>query len=76
MALALKLAAHRLIAEATDSPPILLLDDVFSELDPKRSQALAGSLPSDTQTLITSARPDEVPVGGLVWKVDGGLHKS
>jgi DNA replication and repair protein RecF len=75
MALALKLAAHRLIAEATDSPPILLLDDVFSELDPQRSQALAASLPSDTQTLITSARPDEVPVGGLVWTVDGGLQR-
>lgn len=76
MALAIKLAAHRLIAEATDSPPILLLDDVFSELDPERSQALAKSLPSDTQTLITSARPDEVPLGGMVWTVDGGLHRN
>jgi DNA replication and repair protein RecF len=73
MALAIKLAAHRLIAEATDSPPILLLDDVFSELDPERSQNLADSLPADTQTLITSARPDEVPIGGLVWTVDGGV---
>lgn len=75
MALAIKLAAHRLIAEATDSPPILLLDDVFSELDPERSQALAKSLPPDTQTLITSARPDEVPLGGQVWSVDEGLHR-
>lgn len=74
MALALKLAAHRLIADASDSPPILLLDDVFSELDPRRSQALARSLPADTQTLITSARPDEVPVGGMVWTVDEGLE--
>ncbi len=76
MALAIKIASHRLIAEATDSPPILLLDDVFSELDPQRSQALAAALPGDTQTIVTSARPDELPVGGVVWRVDGGLHRD
>lgn len=76
MALAIKLAAHRLIAEATGVPPVLLLDDVFSELDPERSAALAGALPADTQTLVTSARPDEVPVGGVVWTVDGGLARG
>jgi DNA replication and repair protein RecF len=76
MALAVKLAAHRLIAEATDSPPILLLDDVFSELDPKRSEALATSLPADTQTMITSARPDEVPLRGALWKVGEGLRRA
>lgn len=76
LALAIKLAAHRLIAETSDSPPILLLDDVFSELDPDRSRALAKSLPSDTQTLITSARPDEVPLGGSVWNVDDGLRRD
>ncbi len=75
MALAVKLAAHRLIADATDAAPILLLDDVFSELDPERSDALAESLPVDTQTVITSARPNEVPVGGVVWNVDGGLTR-
>ncbi|MEX1037804.1 MAG: DNA replication/repair protein RecF [Acidimicrobiia bacterium] len=76
MALAIKLAAHRLIADATGAPPVLLLDDVFSELDPERSAALAGALPADTQTLVTSARPDEVPVVGVVWTVDGGLHRE
>ena len=76
MALAIKLAAHRLIAEATASAPLLLLDDVFSELDPNRAAALAKSLPGDTQTLVTSARPDELPVGGVVWRVDGGLHRE
>ncbi|MDH3189977.1 MAG: DNA replication/repair protein RecF [Acidimicrobiia bacterium] len=75
MALAIKLAAHRLIAEATGAAPILLLDDVFSELDPDRSQALAASLPADTQTLITSARPDEVPLGGVIWTVEGGVTR-
>lgn len=75
LALAVKLAAHRLIADATDAAPVLLLDDVFSELDPDRSDALAASLPDGTQTIITSARPDEVPVGGVVWNVDGGLTR-
>ena len=34
LALALKLAAHRLVTEAVGEAPLLLLDDVFSELDP------------------------------------------
>lgn len=76
MALAVKLAAHRLISEASDTPPLLLLDDVFSELDPERSEALAESLPVDTQTLITSARPAEVPLSGTLWTIDGEVHRE
>ena len=72
MALAVKLAAHRAVALVIGEPPVLLLDDVFSELDPKRGTALAGALPADTQTLITSARPEDVPVSGTVWDVGGG----
>ena len=75
MALAVKLAAHRSIAEATGEPPVLILDDVFSELDPKRSAALAAALPGDTQTLISSARPEDVPVSGRTWQVDEGAVK-
>jgi DNA replication and repair protein RecF len=54
LALALRLAAHQVITEVTGSSPILLLDDVFSELDPDRSDALLANLP-DGQTLLTSA---------------------
>ncbi|MFN0091026.1 MAG: DNA replication/repair protein RecF [Acidimicrobiales bacterium] len=54
LALALRLAAHRLITEHTGSAPLLLLDDVFSELDPARSAALVAALPA-AQTLLTSA---------------------
>lgn len=72
MALAVKLAAHRAIAQLVGEPPVLLLDDVFSELDMSRAKALAGALPDDTQTLITSARPEDVPVGGSVWQVADG----
>lgn len=72
LALAIKLAAHRAVAEAVGEPPVLLLDDVFSELDPDRSTALTKALPPGAQTLITSARPDEIPVPGKVWGVQEG----
>jgi DNA replication and repair protein RecF len=54
LALALRLAGHRLIAEVIGSDPVLLLDDVFSELDPSRAAALVAHLPA-TQTLLTTA---------------------
>lgn len=73
MALAVKLAAHRAVAASVGETPVLLLDDVFSELDPERSEALARALPEATQTIITSARPEDVPVSGSVWKVSGGM---
>jgi DNA replication and repair protein RecF len=72
MALAVRLATHRAITEAVGESPILLLDDVFSELDSDRASALARSLPSDTQTIITSARPEDIPISGSIWKVIGG----
>ena len=66
LALALRLAAHRLVADRTGSTPVLVLDDVLSELDPGRATALLGALPSG-QVLITTAaavppaaRPDRV----------------
>ncbi len=54
LALALRLALHRTLSEAYGTPPILLLDDVFSELDPDRSAALLHALPAG-QTLLSSA---------------------
>ena len=69
--LALRLSAHQAIAEQIGESPILLLDDVFSELDPLRAAALAEALP-DAQTLITTARDDEVPIGGRRWSVEFG----
>jgi len=54
LALALRLAAHRLVNDMTGAPPVLLLDDVFSELDPQRSSALLRSLPPG-QTLLSTA---------------------
>ncbi len=54
LALALRLAAHHVVADVVGSEPVLLLDDVFSELDPHRSRALVECLPA-TQTLVTTA---------------------
>ncbi len=56
LALALRLAAHQLATERLGSAPVLLLDDVFSELDPYRSRALLEGLPPG-QSLLTTALP-------------------
>jgi DNA replication and repair protein RecF len=54
LALALRLAGHQVVAETLESSPVLLLDDVFSELDQERSEALLGALPVG-QVLLTTA---------------------
>ncbi len=54
LALALRLGVHRLVTERSGTAPILLLDDVFSELDPSRSRALVNELPAG-QTLLTTS---------------------
>ncbi len=72
VALALRLAAARLVASVLDTAPLLLLDDVFSELDPDRSAALLAHLPPG-QTVITTATA--LPTGtvpGRVLRVHDG----
>ncbi len=56
LALALRLAGHELVRTTRGVEPLLLLDDVFSELDPLRSDRLLHLLPSG-QTLVTTASP-------------------
>ncbi|MGK2928388.1 MAG: DNA replication/repair protein RecF [Acidimicrobiales bacterium] len=56
LALALRLAVHRAITAARGLSPLLLLDDVLSELDEGRSEALVAHLPPG-QTLLTTAGP-------------------
>ncbi|MHB1139406.1 MAG: DNA replication/repair protein RecF [Microthrixaceae bacterium] len=74
LSLALRLAAHRSVHEVAGSPPVLLLDDVFSELDPGRSRALLEALPAG-QTILTTA--GGVPAGAVpersVWIEDGRI---
>lgn len=54
IALALKLAQARLLESERRQAPILLLDDIFGELDPGRRNALLGYLPDASQKLITT----------------------
>lgn len=72
LALALRLAGHRLVAEVVGAEPLLLLDDVFSELDATRAAALVANLPA-TQTLVTTAGvlPEGIRAAGWV-RIDGG----
>ncbi len=68
LALALRLAAHEVVTRRTDTPPVLLLDDVFSELDADRSDALLRTLPPG-QTVLSTATA--LPAGAVPGKVLG-----
>lgn len=59
LVLACKIMELHLLAEARGQSPIFLLDDVFSELDSRRRQALVGFL-KDCQTMITTTDADVV----------------
>lgn len=54
LALALRLGGHAVCRATIGASPVLLLDDVFSELDDRRAAALATALP-EAQTLVTTA---------------------
>ncbi len=74
LALSLRLAAHAVVAEEVGEPPLLLLDDVFSELDADRSAGLLDHLPAGQALLTTTGRvpPGAVPEQ-VVEVVDGHL---
>jgi DNA replication and repair protein RecF len=59
--LALLLAEAALLAGLRDEPPLLLLDDVLSELDPDRRRVLVEQVASRGQTLITATTADALP---------------
>lgn len=59
-ALALRLGAFELLRSA-GTDPVLLLDDVFAELDRRRRTALAAVAAGAEQVLITAAVPEDVP---------------
>ncbi len=58
IALSLKLSEIRLVEQIIDDKPVLLLDDVLSELDRNRQNLLLSSL-SDVQTIITCTGLDD-----------------
>ncbi len=72
-ALALRLGAFALL-RADGVEPVLILDDVFAELDQLRRERLAGMIAEAEQVLITAAVPHDVPaeLGGRRFRVGGG----
>ena len=62
LAVALRLASCELL-RADGSEPVLLLDDVFAELDASRRLALATVAESAEQVLVTAAVPEDIPAG-------------
>lgn len=72
-ALALRLASFDMLRDDGDDP-ILVLDDVFAELDSQRREELAALVAGAEQVLITAAVPEDVPaaLAGARFLVRGG----
>jgi DNA replication and repair protein RecF len=77
-ALALKLGEHDLLFERLGEQPLLLLDDVFSELDPARRAWLGDAVRSMGQILVSSAEPGatEATRAERVFEISGGTIKD
>ena len=89
-ALALRLASFRLLGGdpqnsadspafwdpdlGTDADPVLILDDVFAELDVRRRQRLADLVLPARQVLVTAAVPEDIPAAldGVRFHVEPG----
>ncbi len=74
LALALRLAAYELL-RADGDDPVLILDDVFAELDAGRRDRLAGLVAGAEQVIVTAAVPADVPasLAGARYDVSGGV---
>jgi DNA replication and repair protein RecF len=74
--LSIKLGLAKYIESSKHTAPLLLLDDVFSELDEMRMNALLKVLPSNTQTFITTTTLDVVApskqANASIYYVDAG----
>jgi DNA replication and repair protein RecF len=75
-ALALRLAEARVLAQRSGEQPVLLLDDVLSELDESRRASVLPAFDAD-QVLITSPDPDrfsaEFTSSAQTWRIEGGV---
>lgn len=73
IALALRLAERKVVAEHRGAQPVLLLDDVFSELDDDRRSRLAELVSGAGQTIATATSADGLPLkGGKTMRVTEG----
>ena len=73
LALALRLGAHRMVAEKVGSSPVLILDDVLSELDPRRSAALLEHLPPGQVVLTTASALPEAAHPDAIVRIESGV---
>ena len=74
LALALRLAGHAVVTDAIGTSPTLLLDDVFSELDPARSEALVTHLPPGQALLSTAtALPPGLDAAATIHVAAGAI---
>ena len=73
LALALRLGSHWLLAEEGEEP-VLLMDDVFAELDRQRRDRVAEAALAAEQTIVTAAVPEELPpeLNASVFHVEPG----
>ncbi|PKW27963.1 DNA replication/repair protein RecF [Phycicoccus duodecadis] len=73
-ALGLRLAAFQLLRTDLGDDPVLVLDDVFAELDVGRRERLAAMVGDAEQVLVTAAVPEDVPaaLAGRTFKVTLG----
>jgi len=76
LALAMRLAAHRYLATEHGTGPVLLLDDVFSELDAERGAALVDHLPAGQTILTTTGPPPPGTIPERVIRVADGAVMS
>jgi DNA replication and repair protein RecF len=71
--LAVKAAEYALLAHAVGEPPLLLLDDVLSELDAERRAAFLGSITDLEQAFITATEvPDFHGAHATLYRIQGG----
>ncbi|MFG2946705.1 DNA replication/repair protein RecF [Streptomyces adustus] len=76
-ALALRLASYELL-RAEGNEPVLILDDVFAELDARRRERLAELVATGEQVLVTAAVDDDVPhvlAGARYAVADGTVER-
>jgi DNA replication and repair protein RecF len=79
VAIALKAAERHVQAAAAGDPPVMLLDDVLSELDPARQEGLLRLLTGQGQALVTTAQESEarrLALGGAFYRVGGGVVRA
>lgn len=72
LALALRLGAHALVADRTGSSPVLVLDDVLSELDPGRAGALLDHLPPGQIIITTAGAVPDAAAPERILRIVGG----